>query len=286
MATPRASFRFEKNNALDYREVKFIDQSLDHPTSWSWDFGDGSPLDTTQNPTHIYTNDGYYSVVLTVTNSDGTDEINLTIGVSITLIDVNNVPLWFLIDDYIPSALVVELTGDEKASLISHWQRFVGPLISINEINPPLEPSGIFNEFNYPPMVNHLIAQLVAYEIVIQGANQALAGSGRTSDSSSTGPTPNPTQNQLVKKIGTGPAAVEWYDTTVDGDSADNLTAFSNAVKIGGAMDQLKNHICQLANRLRIHLPMCPALEYDPIPPEKYCPPYTTYIYETVVSQG
>ncbi len=35
-------------------------------TSWSWNFGDGSPLSTAQNPTHAYTNPGNYNVTLTI----------------------------------------------------------------------------------------------------------------------------------------------------------------------------------------------------------------------------
>lgn len=37
--------------------------------SWFWDFGDGV-TDTTQNPTHIYTNDGTYNACLIITTSD------------------------------------------------------------------------------------------------------------------------------------------------------------------------------------------------------------------------
>jgi gliding motility-associated-like protein len=40
-------------------------------TGWQWDFGDGSPLVTTQNPSHTYTNYGSYSVTLIVTNGFG-----------------------------------------------------------------------------------------------------------------------------------------------------------------------------------------------------------------------
>jgi PKD repeat protein len=40
------------------------------PTQWTWDFGDGS-TGTIQNPTHTYTNEGFYTVTLTVKNADG-----------------------------------------------------------------------------------------------------------------------------------------------------------------------------------------------------------------------
>lgn len=49
--------------------VSFTDTSSNSPviTAWSWNFGDGSPLVTTQNPTHVFSAAGTYSVVLTVT---------------------------------------------------------------------------------------------------------------------------------------------------------------------------------------------------------------------------
>jgi gliding motility-associated-like protein len=38
---------------------------------WAWNFGDASPIDNTQNPTHSYTAAGNYTVSLTVTNDEG-----------------------------------------------------------------------------------------------------------------------------------------------------------------------------------------------------------------------
>ena len=52
----------------------FTDQSTVSPgtiTDWSWDFGDSSPLDNTQNPTHTYANTGSYTVALTTTSNHG-----------------------------------------------------------------------------------------------------------------------------------------------------------------------------------------------------------------------
>lgn len=54
-------------------KVTFTDTSTNTPTSWDWDFGDGSTHSTTQNPTHIYTKTGKFTVVLIATNSAGSD---------------------------------------------------------------------------------------------------------------------------------------------------------------------------------------------------------------------
>jgi gliding motility-associated-like protein len=39
--------------------------------SWAWDFGDGSPISNTQNPSHCYDSTGVYSVGLTVVSGAG-----------------------------------------------------------------------------------------------------------------------------------------------------------------------------------------------------------------------
>jgi PKD repeat protein len=70
---PRAEFSANPRQGLAPLTVRFRDLSLGKPTSWSWDFGDGSTLSTEQNPVYTYTNPGKYTVTLTVTNNGGTD---------------------------------------------------------------------------------------------------------------------------------------------------------------------------------------------------------------------
>jgi uncharacterized membrane protein len=45
----------------------------DGPLSYEWDFGDGSPIVTSANPTHVYTAVGSYTVTLTAANAAGSD---------------------------------------------------------------------------------------------------------------------------------------------------------------------------------------------------------------------
>lgn len=49
--------------------VLFYDGSNNHPKTWLWNFGDGS-TSTEQNPTHSYSNIGYYTVTLNTTVGD------------------------------------------------------------------------------------------------------------------------------------------------------------------------------------------------------------------------
>ncbi|NYT06029.1 MAG: PKD domain-containing protein, partial [Methanomicrobiales archaeon] len=57
--------------------VAFTDRSTGYPTSWFWDFGDGT-TSTDQHPLHTYTEAGTYTVSLTVINAYGSDSYAFT----------------------------------------------------------------------------------------------------------------------------------------------------------------------------------------------------------------
>jgi len=54
--------------------VAFTDQSSGSPTAWRWDFGDGG-TSTQQNPVHVYSIPGNYTVTLDVTWPTGSDQV-------------------------------------------------------------------------------------------------------------------------------------------------------------------------------------------------------------------
>lgn len=64
--------------------VEFQDQSIAGPSSWHWNFGDGTSS-TQQNPTHQYTSNGTYTVKLTVTNTHGPDSLVKTNYVTVNM---------------------------------------------------------------------------------------------------------------------------------------------------------------------------------------------------------
>lgn len=67
-----ASFTSNVNSGVAPLTVVFTDTTTGNPTSWSWDFGDGS-TSTEQNPSHEFATGGVYTVTLTATGPGGTD---------------------------------------------------------------------------------------------------------------------------------------------------------------------------------------------------------------------
>ena len=73
-AAPVASFTATVNASNN--QVVFVDTSSGNPTSWTWNFGDGTAIDTRQNPTHVYAVPNSYTVTLTAANSGGSSQVS------------------------------------------------------------------------------------------------------------------------------------------------------------------------------------------------------------------
>ncbi len=72
--TPVANFTADITSGVVPLVVNFTDLSNNTPTSWIWNFGDGT-ISTDQNPTHTYSIAGTYTVSLNATNI-GSSNIN------------------------------------------------------------------------------------------------------------------------------------------------------------------------------------------------------------------
>lgn len=71
--TPVADFLYQYLDTCG-RVIKFVDLSTKNPTSWLWNFGDGT-TSSTPSPTHVFSSGVTYIVTLIVSNFYGSDTI-------------------------------------------------------------------------------------------------------------------------------------------------------------------------------------------------------------------
>lgn len=71
---PIAEFKADRQVGKAPFIVTFTDLSKGEPTTWNWEFGDGTSS-YEKNPRHIYMKEGAYDVRLTVTNQYGSDSM-------------------------------------------------------------------------------------------------------------------------------------------------------------------------------------------------------------------
>lgn len=69
---PSASFTADATAVPFGTAIQFTDTSTENPGTWSWDFGDGTTSNE-QDPSHVYSQAGTYTVILTVTNCNSSD---------------------------------------------------------------------------------------------------------------------------------------------------------------------------------------------------------------------
>jgi PKD repeat protein len=71
---PVAAFSADATSGPAPLTIQFTDQSTGSPTAWAWDFDNNGTVDSiTRNPTYTYDDAGTYTVMLTVTNTAGSD---------------------------------------------------------------------------------------------------------------------------------------------------------------------------------------------------------------------
>jgi len=114
--SPSADFDANPVTGISPLSVAFQDLSAGRPSSWSWDFGDGT-LSNQQNPTHVYNLPGQHSVSLTVSNADGQSSITKT-----DFITVDTPQLDFLASTTQGSpALLVDFSDLTQGPMLQSW---------------------------------------------------------------------------------------------------------------------------------------------------------------------
>jgi subtilisin family serine protease/PKD repeat protein len=83
-APPVPSYSSNTTAVCEGGTITFTDASTANITNWSWSFPGGTPATSTSpNPTVTYANAGTYDVILTVTNSFGTETLTTSNAVSV-----------------------------------------------------------------------------------------------------------------------------------------------------------------------------------------------------------
>jgi C1A family cysteine protease/uncharacterized membrane protein len=80
---PVAGFRGNVTSGTTPLSVAFTDTSTRSPTSWYWDFGDRTNS-TVQNPAHVYSRAGRYTVSLRASNTGGSNTLRRTNYITVT----------------------------------------------------------------------------------------------------------------------------------------------------------------------------------------------------------
>ena len=238
MAKPVAYFGYSKSGLT----VQFINSSLNNPESYQWDFGDGNTSNH-KNPSHTYSEMGFFTVKLICSNTDGDSEpLVLSIGIG-DIQDAMNSSIFELVDHYLPPIISGTITSKEKINLVQKWQSYLQPLVVIQF---EVLKEDTFNEIKWPGLVNSLISQLVSLDILLEQSSKFLIYASSISDISTVDDTSNNVtqSNNQIKLIETGPVKTEWYEGKTSTSESENLKnigdAFANATKPGGLIDLLK----------------------------------------------
>jgi PKD repeat protein len=135
---PVASFTYSPTTNLSiFTSINFFDSSIDLDgtiISWLWDFGDNT-TSSSQNPTHMYSNKGIYTINLTIIDNDGHVDYSSQF---ITIINLSPIADF----TYSPERTIAEqdiiftdLSEDPEGKNISYFWDF-GDDSESNEKNP------------------------------------------------------------------------------------------------------------------------------------------------------
>jgi len=134
--------------------VKFSDTSLNNPTSWSWDFGDGN-TSTLQNPVNTY-RQGKYNVSLTATNAYGSNTKTETYYIYVgkfPIVSFNYAPTTIQINDTVSFDASASFDPPPGGIINYEWNFGDGNITS--------------NSTAFPDSITHIYNQSQVYNITL-----------------------------------------------------------------------------------------------------------------------
>ena len=135
LPTPNFTFTIP---GCETRVINFTDASVPNVgvlTNWTWNFGDGSPVDNNVNPAHIYSAAGIYNVTLSVTNSKGC----ISFPIANIPVTINDRPLaGFIIPEVCLSDTYAQFLDTSKVlnGTVNAWQWNFGDPLATPPGNP------------------------------------------------------------------------------------------------------------------------------------------------------
>lgn len=146
---PVADFTSNVTSGIAPLTVSFADQSANTPSSWSWNFGDGT-TSTDQSPVHTYTIPGTYTVSLTAENAGGSNTNTRTDYITVS--NINTAPVLSPIGDIV-------IDEDQTLSLtLLATDHGDGPLTYSVAYTPGTVPFGTLsgNTFTWTPSASDI----------------------------------------------------------------------------------------------------------------------------------
>jgi PKD repeat protein len=138
-SAPVAAFTASPVSGTAPLSVQFTDTSTNSPVSWIWNFGDGG-TSTEENPSHIYSNPGTYTVSLTAANTAGentaTGSETVSTSEEMVAVQTPTLSLTPIPDTELPD---ISITGPATSGL--------APLTVMFSANTPGSPEGFSWDF-------------------------------------------------------------------------------------------------------------------------------------------
>ncbi|MDX1651092.1 MAG: PKD domain-containing protein [Brumimicrobium sp.] len=166
-AHPRTVPQFTANTPCLGSETQFIDQTVNNPIIWQWDFGDGSPVVNLQNPAYEYAAPGIYNVTLITENVFGCPDTLLQ------SVDVFELPIPGFDFDTVCLNAATQFT-DISQNAVS-WEYFFGDGNSSN-VQSPNHVYAVDGTFNVTQIVTNGVGctDTLSRNVIVRPNPQAL----------------------------------------------------------------------------------------------------------------